>query len=251
MNAAQEGTGTFSVVIPTLQRSGELEAVVSRCCAHRLVDEVILINNAEQPVELSHEKLRVLNQDRNIYVNPAWNLGVAEATSDFVAILNDDVVFEDEAFEESARVLAKGRFAMVGPDSSCFLEHEADRAIGHRIASSLRFRYGTFMCMRRRDYVPIPDELLIWGGDDWLFWGQRKPNAVLVHTRFRTSMGTTSGSAEFQQLRAKEQALADKWFLTLHHHRWWHRPVELLERIRLRRAALTNRLRRSKGTAQR
>ena len=226
----------FTVIIPTLQRSDLLEDLLRRCDAHPLVDEILVINNAVQPLETRLAKVRVMHQGRNIYVNPAWNLGAAEARSDLLAIVNDDVLFADEALYEAAAILRRGRFAMVGPDSSCFLHQPADGRVSHRVASGLRFRYGTFMCMRRSDYDPIPDQLLIWGGDDWLFWRQRRPNAVLVRTAFCTSMGTTSGASEFQQLREREQLASDQLFAEVYGTRWWHRPATMLERLRMTRA---------------
>lgn len=244
MSRAIHARAGFSVIIPTLQRSDVLDSILSQCAAHPLVEEVIVINNATEPLRASHQKLRILDQPHNIYVNPAWNLGVAEASADLVAIVNDDVVFSDEALVQAAEILRKGRFAMVGPDSSCFLPVSADQRVSHRVASGLRFRYGTFMCLRRADYDPIPDELQIWGGDDWLFWRQARPNAVLVHTPFSTSMGTTSGSPEFQLMREREQQASDRLFAQVYGTRWWHRPVSVLERLRLARARLVQRGRR-------
>lgn len=87
----------FSVVIPTLQKSSRLEEVVSICTDHPLVHEVLVINNAQQPLTLNSPKVRVLQQEQNIYVNPAWNLGAREARGEYLAIVNDDVIFDPEA----------------------------------------------------------------------------------------------------------------------------------------------------------
>lgn len=50
----------FSVIVPTLQRSGELHQLVDQCVAHPLVQEVIVINNATNPVIWDSPKVRVL-----------------------------------------------------------------------------------------------------------------------------------------------------------------------------------------------
>ncbi|MGN7213310.1 glycosyltransferase family 2 protein [Brachybacterium paraconglomeratum] len=73
--------GQFSVVIPTLQRSDDLHAVVELCAAHPLVAEVLVINNAPAPLEYGSGKVRVLDQGENIFVNPAWNLGALRRRS--------------------------------------------------------------------------------------------------------------------------------------------------------------------------
>lgn len=232
----------FSVVIPTLQRSPHLFALIAQCAAHPLVSEVLVINNAPEPIADSDPKVRVLDQGENIFVNPAWNLGAREADADLLAIINDDLHFPDDALDHAAEILRTGRFAMVGPDNSCFIPQGNDRRISHRFASGLRFRYGTFMCLRRADYVPIPDDLLIWGGDDWLFWSQRRPNAVLVHAAFATEMGTTSGSSEFQAMRQREHEVSARLFASVYGTRWWHRPAAIIERLRLSRARMRSQL---------
>lgn len=223
----------FSVIIPTLQRSAELRPLVEQCAAHPLVAEVLVINNATGPLHWPSPKVRVLHQERNIFVNPAWNLGVREASAQWLAIVNDDVRFDDDVFDYVAKLLRRGCYGIIGPDPSCFERLRSGR-IRHRIAPFFSFKgpFGTFMCMRRTDYVPIPEEMRIWGGDDWLFMRQRKPNAVLLSARFETDMGTTSASPEFQALRQTELERCRPILMPLYRTRWWHRPVEYLDRIR-------------------
>ncbi|MGN2297909.1 glycosyltransferase family 2 protein [Micrococcus luteus KDCGSN] len=240
---SENPSGRFSVVIPTLQRSDDLDAIVKQCAAHPLVFEVLVINNSPRPLVWESAKVRVLQQERNIYVNPAWNLGAREARGEFLAIVNDDVRFNDLAFDLAARGLRW--FGVVGPDRSCFslgrLEHPRLR-LARR--STTLFGFGTFMCMRRDNYHPIPEEMRIWGGDDWLILQQRKPPGALVGVPFATEMGTTTQSPEAQQLRTEEQAVADRILPDLEGTRWWHRwlrGVEILREARHRLAGLTRR----------
>lgn len=225
--------GLFSVVIPTLQKSDRLDEVVSICAPHPLVLEVIVINNAPQPLTWDSPKVRVLQQEQNIFVNPAWNLGAREARGEYLAIINDDLVFDPEALTQTAQILRRGMFGIVGPDRSTFTEPTPGRP-RHRLArgSGTTFGFGTFMCMRRADYVPIPEEMRIWGGDDWLIANQRRPPAVLLGVRFRTEMGTSSGSAAIQALRASEQESADRILIPLDGTRWWHRVVRWVDAAR-------------------
>ena len=233
----------FSVIIPTLQRSPDLARVVALCAGHPMVGEVLVVNNASEPLDFGDAKVRVLQQERNIFVNPAWNLGAREARMPWLAIINDDVLFADEALDEAARILRRGWFAMVGPDPSCFAgQGEFARAVSHRPATSLRLTFGTFMCLRASDYVPIPDDLLIWGGDDWLFWQQRRPNAILVHTRFSTDGSTTAGSPEFQRLRQLEHETLVRHWPSFYGKRWWHRPAAAVEKLRWARTAARQKL---------
>ena len=69
---------------------------------HPTVREVIVVNNHPDPLDFGRENVRVLQQERNIYVNPAWNLGAREARGKYLAILNDDVLFEPELLDAAA-----------------------------------------------------------------------------------------------------------------------------------------------------
>lgn len=236
--------GQFSVVIPTLQRSDDLHAIVDQCAAHPHVAEVLVINNATAPLTFDSPKVQVLDQGRNVYVNPAWNLGARQARAEFLAIINDDVLFEDGALTHARRALRSRRFGVIGPAEDSF-NRPAHGRRRVKIAPFFSFRgsFGTFMCLRRADYTPIPEEMRIWGGDDWLFLTQSRPNGVLSGYRFDTEMGTSSGSPEFQALRAAELASARPILMPLYRTRWWHRPVEYLDRLR----KLSKRLKRSEN----
>lgn len=223
----------FTVVIPTLQRAPELEETTLRCAAHPLVEEVLVINNHTSPLPFAHPRLRVLQQEQNIFVNPAWNLGAREARGDLLAIVNDDVLFEDEALTHAARILRRGLFGIVGPDLSTFHD-DGSRRISHRLArhNAPTRLFGTFMCLRTRDYVPVPDELKIWGGDDWLIANQRRPPAALIRTPFRTDMSTTTRAEEFQRMFLAEREATDRLLAPLQGSRWWHRAQHFHEVVR-------------------
>lgn len=226
----------FSVIIPTLQRSATLGALVEQCAAHPLVAEVLVVNNApESPLAWASPKVRVLTPEANVYVNPAWNWGVRESSAPWIALVNDDICFDDEVFDHAAAVLREGFFGMIGPDASCLNADAAGLTVSHRFASRDTLGFGTFMCLRRENYTPVPDDLLIWAGDHWLFWSQPRPNAIFVRTSFRTEMGTTAGSPEFQHLRAEEAARWASHWKRLRGSRWWHRPMFALEKARMAR----------------
>lgn len=225
----------FTVIIPTLQRSDRLEALIENCDRSELVQEILVINNVRSPLSVSAAKLRVLQQDENIFVNPAWNLGAREAKGDLLAIINDDLSLSEEAFAHAAKVLDRGLFSVVGPDRSTF-EGGSGGSISHRLArhDATTWYFGTFMCLRKADYVPIPEEMRIWGGDDWIIQSQKRPPAVLIRTRFETDMSTSSGSPEFRALREQEQKVADNILLPLFGTRWWHRPLVNVTHARIR-----------------
>lgn len=191
----------FSVVIPTLQIP-DMRPLLNMYCSHHLVDEVIIVNNATQPLRASHPRLRVLNQERNIYVNPAWNLGAEEARSNFLVLSNDDILFSGRVIDLAARALHLP-VGVVGPHESCF-HRQVD---GRMWISPTYLRttgFGTLMFLRRDHYVPIPDDLRVWCGDDWLFTRQARTNVHLRGARIETRMSSTAGSLEFDTIKGAD-----------------------------------------------
>ena len=229
--------GQFSVVIPTLQRSDDLHALVELCAAHPLVAEVLVINNAPALLEYGFSKVRVLDQGENIFVNPAWNLGAREARGEYLAIINDDMRFDPELIDHAAAALAKPFVGIVGIDGAHMNRSRAEK-IRTRVATyeHVTLGFGMIMFLRADDYVPIPDQVKIWGGDDWLFMQQKHPNRVLVGARVETDLSVTSSSPEFQALRKQEWDATNQMMGPVHGTRWWHRPAHALAQARKLRA---------------
>lgn len=195
----------FSVIIPTLQQSDLLTPMVERYCAHPMVGEVLIVNNASRSLLFAHPKVRVLQQVENIFVNPAWNLGAREARYPFLAIANDDLLFDTALFYKAEKWLRRPGVGIIGPHESCFKAEVGSRP-WVRPVYGRRFAFGTLMFMRRERYVPIPERLKIWFGDDYLFNHQRHRNWVFGGHRIDTPMSVTSGRPEFSARQTDELA---------------------------------------------
>ena len=199
----------FSVIIPTLQRAKELHELVEQCAAHPRVLEVLVINNAPEPLAWESPKVRVLQQAENIYVNPAWNLGAREARGKYLAILNDDISFAPALFDRVAWALRLPGVGIVGASFRCFTE-----ASGHRLRlRPARHRpdaFGTAMFMRAERYIPIPDALLIYYGDDWLFQAQTRLNMKITDFTVRTPGSVTSKDRSFDGVKGQDRAWAEE-----------------------------------------
>jgi hypothetical protein len=131
------------------------------------VDQIVIINNKTDctpttPV-LLHDKIMMLNQAKNIYVNPAWNLGVEHATNELVCLLNDDILFDLRVFEYLTDKItdSDGIYGLNMTDQS-------DRL--HVQATDTRcWGFGCLMCFHKNTYCTIPTQLKILYGDDFLF----------------------------------------------------------------------------------
>ena len=85
----------FSVIIPTLWKSNRIHKLLSDLIKCQFVDEIILIDNAGKYFEYYEalDKVKLIQVKENIYVSPAWNLGIKIAKNEHIAICNDDINF--------------------------------------------------------------------------------------------------------------------------------------------------------------
>ena len=166
LNSVRARTCAWSVVIPTLWRSARIHALLADLDACGCVFEILLVDNAPDraPTLAPLRKVRRISKGSNIYVNPAWNWGVEEARGEFIALCNDDINFSSTIFGEVEAALPAG--AVVGMSAENFYEIPRRRGLkpGHCIGCG----WGCLLMFRKVDYRPIPSELKIWCGDDWL-----------------------------------------------------------------------------------
>jgi len=166
----------FDVIIPTMWRSGSIfkKALYTYvACPH--INQIILIDNEpaglpgwfRELLNLNHGRLNYLKQDSNIYVNPAWNLGVKLSRSDYIAILNDDIIVSHVVFAFLALVDWRN-ISIIGAGSLSEVELSLQRIFYQRglHLGAQASGFGTAMFMRRANYRQIPDNLKVWFGDD-------------------------------------------------------------------------------------
>ena len=55
--------------------------------------ELILIDNKNSNFVDTDPRITVIKCSKNIFVNPAWNLGVKLAKNEYICLLNDDIHF--------------------------------------------------------------------------------------------------------------------------------------------------------------
>ena len=164
----------ISVVVPTLWRFSPFADVCVDVADCELVKEVILINNntQDQPalshLIWSHPKIKILDFGRNIFVNPAWNVGVYHSQGDIICLWNDDLIFDlhllelvDQHFDPS-----QGAWGLWSswPDTSIHLNPHTEQGL---------WGWGQLMFVSRKHWLDIPPELLVYCGDLWIFDTQK------------------------------------------------------------------------------
>lgn len=200
----------FSFVIPTLQRSPLLAPLLERLSASPHVAQVVVVDNTGGGFSSELQKVEVLSPGRNIFVNPAWNLGVRESDSPLVALCNDDVLFDVDHVLRSVRLRLEKGAGVIGPSPACFDSTPQRRALAFRPTYELSYGFGTLMMFDRESWVPLPEHIRIWFGDAYLFQSQQRRNYIFHGTHIETPMSVTSSSPEFLQvIHADEEAYRD------------------------------------------
>jgi glycosyltransferase involved in cell wall biosynthesis len=171
--------------------------------------QILIVDNGSAPdvKQAIAGKGIVIRNDVNRYVNPAWNQMMRffldrPGRYDFLVIANSDLVL-DAGWASKLRAHREARrqeqiiFGKVGPEHSSM---------------------GAFFAMTRRAVLaacPIPDEILIYGGDDFIFEVNRRvgfaERVVEDLTMFHAVSGTISKSPELWEIGRNDNA---QW----HHH---------------------------------
>lgn len=181
----------LSVICPTMWMSSCFLKLIDLVCSEELVDEFIIINNNVEntPKIKFNDKVKFINNEKNIGVNPSWNVGVNLSKNKKIAILNDDILFDNKIFKYIIQKIDEST-GMIGIDinsNSKILE----------LCEVINRPFG-FACMffiNKDCYKTIPDDLKIYFGDDWLFEINKlenKKNYSINGLEFSTEMSTTS-----------------------------------------------------------
>jgi len=169
----------WSVVIPTLWKSDYIHQQLKEYVQSDLISEIILIDNSNQYSDFYDKKLnklKLIQPHKNLFVNPSWNLGVIESTSEYVIIANDDIVWDvsqlnnfDLQIFEKYNVLGQCPSNYRDQKNIDFVKKIDKQNFVYRKIDKIRpHGWGCLMLVRKKDWKPIPSQLKIWFGDDWL-----------------------------------------------------------------------------------
>jgi hypothetical protein len=213
----------FSVIIPTLFSCISItKHLIDSLCQDPSVSEIILIDNTNKSDNISadrifpNEKVKVYSQGKNIYVNPSWNLGVKLAKEENIALLNDDMVIPDYLFN----ILTQLDFKNIGILGAChpyieevdvFTRYAVDKVEAMPMKERI-WGYGIFMAMHKSHYIPIPEDMLIWCGDDYLFHQNilAGRNNYTLLCPIHTKMSVTSNNPIFDNIKENDVVVYNK-----------------------------------------
>lgn len=208
----------ISVVLPTLWKV-KFDEQLKNLHDSNVVGEILLINNdrSNTPPWYDSEKYSKIVEiipHRNIFVNPAWNMGVRMAKYENIMLQSDDVVSVNYDFLTDIDNQLQSNDCLIGVGKSCYdatlvLNKKIDNIKFHDISNTARdIGFGCMMFFRKNSYKHIPDEYLVWRGDDFLidlYKHRNKQVLTIVNQPLAgTTIATTVDLPEFSWKEAKE-----------------------------------------------
>lgn len=191
----------YTIVVPTMWRvADQFVEFVNKLCAEERVGEVIIVNNdnTKTPQGLDNPKIRMYDFGRNIYVNPAWNLGVEESRYSRICIVNDDVVFDMAVFERLQDMLTadNGLFGLC-PGIDVFDQPPVtDKSIDIvPWTGQHTYGFGSLFFFHKAVWKTIPAGLDIYFGDNYAFdlqLAKGRKNYIIANMDFYSQFAATT-----------------------------------------------------------
>jgi glycosyltransferase involved in cell wall biosynthesis len=169
----------ISFIIPTLWKSEYIYDTIGAIQASAFSEiELIIIDNANSDFESSDNRIKVIKQPENIYVNPAWNLGVSVANNKYVCLLNDDVYFNIDLFvksfnEQVINTEHSKNFGILAYQPGTSFANEINQSEDLLILRDLNIKgtgFGQVMLFEKDLYEPIDNDIRVFYGDDLIYY---------------------------------------------------------------------------------
>ena len=202
----------ISVIIPTMWRSDKTLKLLASLEVSKYIDEVILIDNDVEArnIDLTRfSKVRHFPQESNIFVNPAWNLGVKYAKNEILCICNDDINFNVN--DICSTVLEhKAHLGVFGASIDSTRHNQKPDVIPLdnvtlRKAWIVCYGFGMLMFLKKSRWIDIPEELKIYYGDNWISEVHAPAFAIEYKTSIDADKHTTCTSDDIRPLLIEDR----------------------------------------------
>jgi hypothetical protein len=198
----------FTLVIPTLWKSNRFLDMLSLYLQSDSVGEIIIIDNSKEYFnhfsEVPH-KITLIQPQENIYVNPAWNLGIGISKFDNICILNDDVSFDIRIFDLFLKddVLKNGIIGL--SQTSYELTEDGEIVLDPWSPGKNDWGWGCMIFLKKNMWIEIPNDIKIWYGDNFIKDRNPTPKWILRGLKVQTEMSTTSDLTEFDEIKNQDR----------------------------------------------
>lgn len=211
----------FSIIIPTMQKDKDilfklLDELVECSC----IGEIIIIDNSLKGLSYSSNLIKIITPKENLFVNPAWNLGVKEAKFNYIGILNDDIIFPKNFFEQVYNFISNTECGLIGLDKlerskkNDFNTYPDNATLSFEAIEERLYYWGSGIFGLKENFYNIPEEMKVWCGDDYLFKMNKdnnKQNYKIVGGKLKHLESLTSRRPEFNLIKENDQ----KFYMTI------------------------------------
>jgi len=171
----------FTVIIPTMWKYQPFNSFLDYLVLTPAVGQIVIIDNDPnaRPDNLSvlnDPKINLITFGKNIYVNPAWNLGVQMANFERICIMNDDIIFDLRLFNKLIPHISPVRGVYgICPGNQEMGQTPFTNGLIDVEHSPLpydyrkNFGFGQLMFLHKNNWIDIPDELKIYWGDNFIY----------------------------------------------------------------------------------
>lgn len=193
------------------------------------VDKVIIVDNTiDKKFRKEYqvgEKFEVIEEGKNIYVNPAWNLGLEKVTSDNYMILNDDIAVHKYIFDKLDNIMNTmndvGLCTVRTTENMTLKDYEEKmneicennppNEFNSKMLNPQNIQ-GWLMVGRKKDWTPIPKELRIWYGDNLIYSRCKKSGKRILNLSscFVNHITSSTVSKSPSEVRKKINAIIKK-----------------------------------------
>jgi len=208
----------YSVIIPTMWKCDRFQQTLRELSANELVGEIILIDNTSNDLKVELPKLIHILEGKNTYVTAPWNKGALMAKYDKLLILNDDIWMDWQILNTLYDFITP-EIGLIGLDETPYNTYPS-LSFGLEPIERRNGGWGCAIFVHKENFTPIPEEMKIWGQDDWLFVkarNRRKQNYKLVGYRIDGELSVTNNlldtDSEIHLIRQNDLRLKDYYNL--------------------------------------
>ena len=230
----------FSIIIPTLLKDTEvLNKLLSQLNEDSSVGEIIIIDNSCSYFKTDYSKVKVHVPKENLFVNPAWNLGIRLSSPEYkyFGILNDDIIFQKNLFEQVHAFLdtTSDDVGLLGIDcisntpKSQFETYPENTEVTIQETHKLEGFFGSAFFGNKKNYFEIPAEMKVFYGDHFLF----TRNIQAGHKNYKIS---NIGIKHLESLSSHSSPLIARMFkkdrkICIRHNGVEYQSLSLLQRF--------------------
>lgn len=165
----------LSVIIPSLFKIERFYKTLQELSNCNEVGEIVVIDNTGIEKKLNIPKLNYIIEPENTFINPAWNKGVSLAKYDKLCIMNDDIWFNFNYLTRISEFI-NSRIGMIGMSEDNYNTPKPNFSISKKEKlegypkGKMNYGYACCFFMHKSNWINIPEEIKLLGGDDYLFY---------------------------------------------------------------------------------